>query len=55
MADLNVDGLNDLAVSNNNSGQISIMINDPGSCAGREVTLSGTSGRNRLVGTPGGT
>ena len=35
MADLNGDGLNDLAVSNNNSGQISIMINDAGSCAGR--------------------
>ena len=53
IADLNADGLNDLAVPNYFSGQISIMINDPGSCGGREVTLLGTSRSDRLVGTPG--
>lgn len=53
IADLNGDGLNDLAVTNFNSGQISIMINDPGSCARRKVTRLGTSGPDRLVGTPG--
>ena len=52
MGDLNNDGLNDLAVTNFNSGQLSIMVNDPGSCGGRKVTLLGTSGRDRLVGTP---
>jgi Ca2+-binding RTX toxin-like protein len=53
IADLNGDGLNDLAVTNFNSGQISIMINDAGSCGGRQVTLRGTRGRDRLAGTPG--